>query len=125
MGGDLLKNMMGSLSFLDIQFNPEGWGPKSGEKLAPFYSVPYAHFDKKDKCHRPADFVPNQQNFHNQRTYQKSRQRVDEAYAGNADFAYKHDNVEDSSFQLVDTSKTQTRRYGGRKYMIFTCSFIF
>lgn len=36
------------------------------------------------------------------------------AAAASTDFSYKHDSVEDSTFQLVDTSKTPSRRIGGR-----------
>ena len=32
----------------------------------------------------------------------------------NADFSYKHDSVEDSTFQLVDTAKQQKGRFGGK-----------
>ena len=57
---------------LEIHFNPEGWGPVSGEKSVAFEEVPYAHFDKKDRCNRPADFAqgPQQhQQHHHQRQY--------------------------------------------------------
>jgi hypothetical protein len=48
-----------SISNLNIQFNPDGWGPINGEKLVAFEDVPYAHFDKKEKTNRTADFVGN------------------------------------------------------------------
>ena len=107
---ELTCHTYGTISKLEIQFNPDGWGPRTGEKFLAFDSVPYAHFDKKDKCYRPADFTPQQP--YNQRTpYQRNR-RGDDFALGNSEFAYKHDMIEDSSFQLVDTSKTQTRRFG-------------
>lgn len=87
---------------LKINFNPDGWGPMGGEKLAAFSDVPYSHFDKKDKFGRPADFV-QQQNYR--------RYRRDDY--GNNDFSFKHDTAEDNTFQLVDTSKSQSKsKYG-------------
>ena len=103
---NFLATKTGSITSLDIQFNADGWGPKLGEKFGAFDSVPYAHFDKKEKCGRPADFTQTSQ-AHHLRPYQRYNRR-DEGNV-NADFVYKHDNVEDQSFQLVDTSKTQSR----------------
>jgi hypothetical protein len=94
-----------SIEGLDYHFNVDGWGPVSGEKVQTFDEVPYAHFDKKDKCYRVADFS---QNTYGQQ-YQKPYQRYRRDEQGNQDFSYKHDAVEDSTFQLVDTSKTQQK----------------
>lgn len=96
-----------SIHDLNINFNADGWGPINGEKIVNFDEVPYAHFDKKDKCGRTADFV--QQN--NQSGYQRPhyQQKRRDEYAAATDFSYKHDAVEDSTFQLVDTSKTQSK----------------
>ena len=92
---------------LNINFNNEGWGPKIGENVAAFEGIPYAHFDKKDRLYRHADNF-NLHNQSNSRQYHRNRN-----YRGsddvNLEFSYKHDNSEDSSFKLVDTSKTQTR----------------
>ena len=88
----------------DMQFNADGWGPVIGEQISAFDDVPYAHFDKKDKCSRPADFI--QSTYNNQQ--QKFRPRY-EMGSTNAEFAYRHDNEEDKSFQLVDTSKAPTK----------------
>lgn len=49
--------MSSLLSNIDIHFNPNGWGPIAGEKLPIFEGVPYAHFDKKERLNRAADFV--------------------------------------------------------------------
>lgn len=101
-----------SLAGLDIQFNPSGWGPAPGGKVATIDDMPYAGFDKKDKCNRVADFSMNPQNQNKQ--YQRYRRDGD--HSANAEFSYKHDAVEDSSFQLVDTFKTQVKtRYGPRE----------
>ena len=89
---------------VDMQFNSDGWGPVIGEQISAFDDVPYAHFDKKDKCSRPADFI--QSTYNNQQ--QKFRPRY-EMGSTNAEFAYRHDNEEDKSFQLVDTSKAPTK----------------
>lgn len=90
---------------LDLHFNADGWGPINGEKVQTFDEVPYAHFDKKDKCNRVADFSQNTYGQQFQRPYQRYK-RDD---MGNVDFSYKHDAAEDSTFQLVDTSKTQAK----------------
>ncbi len=90
---------------LDIHFNADGWGPVAGEKIPAFIGVPYAHFDKKDKIGRAADFVS--QNYQNQR---QQRRRYDDMAT---DFAYRYDAAEDSTFQLVDTVKT-VRKNGGK-----------
>mmetsp|Transcript_12129 Transcript_12129/g.12200 ORF Transcript_12129/g.12200 Transcript_12129/m.12200 type:complete len:585 (+) Transcript_12129:62-1816(+) len=111
---DFLNTKSGTITGLDIQYNVDGWGPKLGEKFGMFDSVPYAHFDKKEKCGRPADFTQGTQPYH-QRSYQRYRQKGDDASGLNADFVYRHDNVEDQSFQLVDTSKTQSRNKFGAK----------
>lgn len=94
-----------SIDGLELHFNADGWGPVNGEKVSTFDEVPYAHFDKKDKCYRVADFSQNSYGQQYQRPFQ--RYRRDEM--GNVDFSYKHDAVEDSTFQLVDTSKTQAK----------------
>lgn len=91
---------------LEVNFNPDGWGPISGEKILAFDGVPYAHFDKKDKCGRAADFTQPQQNF--QRRYN----RRDDGVA--TEFSYKHDAVEAGSFQLVDSAKAATKKYSGK-----------
>jgi hypothetical protein len=93
---------------MDISFNIDGWGPVSGDKTL-FNGIPYAHFDKKDKCSRPADFTQQQQQ---QQQRQYNRYRRDDG-VGNSEFAYKHDAVEDSTFQLVDSTKTTVKKYSG------------
>ena len=95
-----------SIDGLELHFNADGWGPINGEKVSTFDEVPYAHFDKKDKCYRVADFSQNSYMQQYPRPYQRYNRRDE---SGNVDFAYKHDAVEDSTFQLVDTSKTQAK----------------
>lgn len=93
---------------LDINFNSEGWGPKIGENVAAFEDVPYAHFDKKDRLFRHADNF-NLQNQTNARQYQRNRfHRASDDV--NAEFSYKHDSSEDSTFKLVDTAKSQQNK---------------
>ncbi len=93
---------------LDIHFNNEGWGPKIGERIAAFEDVPYAHFDKKDRLFRHADNF----NLQNQPTNTRPNQR-NRFHRGsddiNAEFSYKHDNSEDATFKLVDTTKSQAK----------------
>jgi translation initiation factor 3 subunit D len=95
---------------LDIQFNSEGWGPM-GEGALAFDDIPYAHFDKKDKCWRHADFSQGQ----NQKVQYGRHRRGEDGRDGNAEFSFKHDAAEDSTFKLVDTSKTQSRPKHARR----------
>lgn len=110
-----------SISDLDIQFNPDGWGPINGEKKSIFEGVPYAHFDKKDRCGRAADFAQlAMQNSYQKERYQKYHNKRDEYLVG-TDFSFKHDTAEDNTFQLVDSSKTQTKnKYGKLKHQNFS-----
>lgn len=103
---------------LEIHFNPEGWGPINGEKIAKFGNVPYLHFDKKDKISRPADFVSQNpsNNFNNRNTY--IRRRIAEDGIG-GDYFARHEANEEKSFQLVDTTKGQQRhKHTGKKYRV-------
>lgn len=107
-----------SIENLDIQFNPDGWGPMACDKLDIFGDVPYTHFDKKEKLGRHADFVMSATSSYQQRP--NPRRRGDD-YLQNNDFSFKHDAVEDSTFQLVDTAKTQAKsKYGMGKLMVYT-----
>eukprot|EP01036_Dinobryon_divergens_P028544 gene28544-37502_t len=104
---------LNDISNLRINFNPDGWGPISGEKAAPLsQQVPYAHFDKKDKVGRTADFVfqqyqqqqqsQNQNSYFAQKQLYQARRREEQLAAlGTTDFSYKHDAAEDSTFQLI------------------------
>lgn len=94
-----------SIENLEIHFNSDSWGPSGGEKinlLDTTIDIPYTHFDKKEKCGRHADFV--QAAYTSSSTHQKYQRRREET-----DFSFKHDAVEDSTFQLVDTSRTQSK----------------
>jgi hypothetical protein len=108
-----------SIEDLDIQFNPDGWGPMACERLDVFGDVPYTHFDKKDKLGRHADFVMAAMPSYQQKSshYQKRR---DDFYQNN-DFSFKHDTVEDSTFQLVDTAKTQSKSKFGKSKCPVSC----
>lgn len=100
---------------LELSLNSSGWGPLSGEKLDIFGEIPYAHFDKKEKIGRHADFISAQSQM-NQRVI---RYRNRDEPNVNAEFQYRVDVVEDASFQLVDTNKA-TRR---KQYTIPLLSF--
>lgn len=107
-----------SIHNLQINFNPDGWGPVSGEKLPQFSQVPYSHFDKKEKFGRHADFVQQQQQYqgYQMNARQLFHQRRKEEYLLHNDFNFKHDVADDNTFQLVDTSKAQSRsRYGAKR----------
>ena len=104
---------MFSFDEIDITVNSDGWGPvASGDKSSVVLNgVPYAHFDKKDRISRFADFSQSQQ----QRQY---RFRRDEN--STTEFSYRHDAVEDSTFQLVDSAKTGAKKYPGNYAYYFT-----
>lgn len=102
-----------SFDDMDINFNSDGWGPVIGEKNLIFNGVPYAHFDKKDKCWRPADFTFNQQQQQQNQRYNRYNRRDD--HLASSEFAYRHDAVEDSTFQLVDSTKANPKKFTGVK----------
>ena len=109
-------NFFGSSSSIEdfeVNFNTDGWGPVSGRKIAAFEEVPYAHFDKKEKVGRPADFAQTQ--AQHQRPHQRYRRGDDGT--GNADFVYRHDAQEDSTFQLVDSTKAVSKKINGEYWL--------
>ncbi|GAB9465639.1 putative Eukaryotic translation initiation factor 3 [Globisporangium polare] len=78
-----------------VDVNGNGWGPTALPEQ--FLNVPYAPFNKGDKLGKAADFVSN---------YAPRNARYTRDPSGvNAEFQYKHDAVEDATFQLVDTAK--------------------
>ena len=104
---------MSEFSILGLQtyFNPSGWGPRNGDALEAFSDIPYAHFDKKERTWRAADFSLQGQAHSLKNPYANRYNRRDDAPNSNADFVYRHDTTEDQTFQLVDTSKSQNKRY--------------
>ncbi|EQC34013.1 hypothetical protein SDRG_08230 [Saprolegnia diclina VS20] len=83
-----------------VSVNGAGWGPTSLPKQ--FANIPYAPFGKSDKLGKAADFISQ----NNQAIGRPGRfQRSNDPSGVNAEFQYKHDAVEDLSFQLVDTAK--------------------
>jgi len=84
--------------------NVEGWGPSTLPEQ--FLDVPYAPYNKDDRLGKVADFTSSYRNRYN---------RYDNASGVNAEFQYKHDTVEDKSFQLVDTIKVQKPKVGGQR----------
>jgi translation initiation factor 3 subunit D len=98
-----------SLPSLFISFNFEDWGPLEQASNTTFNNVPYAHFDKKGKCGKAADLSAGTP--YQRPQYQRYNRREEPGFV-NTEFAYKHDTTEDSSFQLVDTSKSQSKNRG-------------
>jgi translation initiation factor 3 subunit D len=103
--------------------NASGWGPSESSKysnLSQFHGMPYAHFDRKDRCTKAAE-LSNKIGSKEINSYANSRNKVFgrglESTMSNSDFAYKHDTAEEQSFQLVDTSKSQNKSkiYPGRQ----------
>lgn len=111
------QRITGSLQNLDINFNKDGWGPVGGEKSSSFFGIPYAHFDKKDKIGRPADFTVQGSSAFPRQHFQKRREEH-----GATDFSYRYDAVEDSTFQLVDTTKAGSKtKHTGMLTMLHLC----
>ncbi len=105
---------------LSVQVNHEGWGPIIGEKLSQFEHVPYAHFDKKERCFRLADFSANPAHYKPNPRF-NPRSRGDDR-DGNTEFSHKYDATEDNTFHLVDSSKSHTKNKLGRK--LTSCIFL-
>lgn len=101
---------------LETHFNPSGWGPRSGESLQAFHDIPYAHFDKKERTWRAADFSIQGQAFSQKNQYANRYNRRDDFSSSNAEFVYRHDTADDQTFQLVDTSKAQNKRYASSEF---------
>ncbi|ETW01026.1 hypothetical protein H310_06660 [Aphanomyces invadans] len=92
---------MASFSTPVVTCNTKGWGPTELPKQ--FLNIPYAPFGKLDKLGKAADFTAQYQTANANRPGRY--QRVTDPSGVNAEFQYKHDAIEDSSFQLVDTAK--------------------
>jgi len=114
-----------SILGLETHFNPTGWGPRNGEPLQAFKDIPYAHFDKKERTWRSADFSLLGQAFNQKTTYSNRYTKKDDMSSSNADFVYRHDAVEDQSFQLVDTSKLQNKKFTTSNFYDFYVKYIF
>ena len=105
-----------------INCNSNGWGPFCGENLSTYDDMPYTHFDKYTKTNRVADFSSygasssgadgtTTRGGKEMNKYQLRQQKIRDDMQ--TEFLFKHDTVDDSSFQLVDnTSKGQTKKYG-------------
>ena len=98
---------MASFSVPYVAPNPTSWGPPSEEDisnpnapLSKFRLLPYAPFGRSDRLGRSADFTSR--NTYHQRG--QGRRGGD----NNEEFQYKVDAAEESSFQLVDTSRAAT-----------------
>jgi len=87
-----------------IQDNPTGWGPNTIP--AQFKDMPYQPFSKSDRLGKVSDWTGA--------TYQDRRYvaKYQSQYgAGGTQYAYYHDEDE-TSFQLVDTTKSVKPMYG-------------
>ncbi|CAK4629917.1 hypothetical protein LEN26_005832 [Aphanomyces euteiches] len=92
---------MASYATPAVSRNPTGWGPTDLPKQ--FLNIPYAPFGKLDKLGKAADFTVQNQTANANRPTRY--QRTNDPSGVNTEFQYKHDTLEDSSFQLVDTAK--------------------
>ncbi|ETV87880.1 hypothetical protein H257_01301 [Aphanomyces astaci] len=92
---------MASFTTPAVSQNSKGWGPTDLPKQ--FLNIPYAPFGKLDKLGKAADFTAQYQSANPNRPARY--QRTNDPSGVNAEFQYKHDTIEDQSFQLVDTAK--------------------
>uniref|UniRef100_A0AAX7SDN4 Eukaryotic translation initiation factor 3 subunit 7 n=1 Tax=Astatotilapia calliptera TaxID=8154 RepID=A0AAX7SDN4_ASTCA len=85
-----------------IQDNPSGWGPCAVPEK--FKDMPYQPFSKGDRLGKVADWTGA--------TYQDKRytNKYSSQFGGGSQYAYFHEEDE-TSFQLVDTAKTQKTAY--------------
>ncbi|KAA0705760.1 Eukaryotic translation initiation factor 3 subunit D [Triplophysa tibetana] len=85
-----------------IQENPSGWGPCAVPDK--FKDMPYQPFSKGDRLGKVADWTGA--------TYQDKRytNKYSSQFGGGSQYAYFHEEDE-TSFQLVDTAKTQKTAY--------------
>lgn len=83
----------------DIFENPDGWGPSSIPEK--FVDMPYQAFSKTDRIGKVADWTGN--TYPDRRAVNKYIS-AHSSVPGNTQYSYYHEE-DDSSFQLVDTSK--------------------
>uniref|UniRef100_A0A8C2TP09 Eukaryotic translation initiation factor 3 subunit D n=1 Tax=Coturnix japonica TaxID=93934 RepID=A0A8C2TP09_COTJA len=85
-----------------IQDNPSGWGPCAVPEQ--FKDMPYQPFSKGDRLGKVADWTGA--------TYQDKRytNKYSSQFGGGSQYAYFHEEDE-TSFQLVDTARTQKTAY--------------
>lgn len=96
---------MASFSIPTIDDNEEGWGPNTIPDK--FQDVPYyAPFSKGDKLGKASDW---QQQYQGKGKFQKESAGVNTIF----NWYYQDD---DNTFQLVDNTKTQTKRAFGRRF---------
>ena len=108
----LLHPLLISMPTFEVPYvspNPSSWGPPPNDEANPsaptskFALLPYAPFGRSDRLGRCADFTGRYSRTPD--NYRGNRQRDD-----NKEFQYKVDSEEQSTFQLVDTSKAATPR---------------
>mmetsp|Transcript_38000 Transcript_38000/g.49199 ORF Transcript_38000/g.49199 Transcript_38000/m.49199 type:complete len:574 (+) Transcript_38000:24-1745(+) len=105
---------MASFARPQVFVNTSGWGPSADNVPEQFADLPFAPFGKGDlgKGFRVADFTGGGAGSAFPARQHKYRQRGDESIQ-NKDLQYKHDTAEDSTFNLVDTAKTSTKKFSG------------
>jgi translation initiation factor 3 subunit D len=99
----------GSVAFpaLTLEENHESWGPVSEPEI--FADIPYQPFSKSDNLGKAADFTGSG-------NFRGGRDRYGNAYGGGGDaYAYFH-GTDDSSFQLVDSTKGMRPGFKPRRW---------
>lgn len=92
----------------EIQDNPSGWGPNTVPPK--FKDMPYQPFSKSDRLGKISDWTGA--TYQDRRHVNKYNSQIG---AGGTQYAYYHEEDE-SSFQLVDTSRTLRPMYGRGRY---------
>merc|ERR1712165_207168 len=96
-------------SLPEIQVNPSGWGPSSNEtKLG---GMPYQPFSKSDRLGKISDWTGA--TYQDRRYVTKYNSAIG---AGGTQYSYYYEEDE-SSFQLVDTSRTLRPMYGRGRFV--------
>jgi len=86
----------------NIQSNPNSWGPSAVP--TEFQNIPYQPFSKGDRIGKVSDWTGQ---FQDRKFWNKYQSQFG---AGSQQYSYYHE-VDDTSFQLVDTSKPQKTAY--------------
>ncbi|CAG2173480.1 unnamed protein product, partial [Oppiella nova] len=89
----------------EIQENPNGWGPNSVPEQ--FKDMPYQPFSKSDRIGKVADWTG--QTYADKRLANKYQSQ----FGGGGQYSYNQEDDE-SSYQLVDTTRVVNRMQRGR-----------
>ena len=106
----------------EVEDNPQGWGPQGEPNI--FAGIPYQPFSKNDKLGKAAGEFTGASNYRSKNVFfpfflrnsYRFIARYGNVYGGGDAYAYYHD--EDSSFQLVDSSKVKQGYRGPKRWQV-------